>query len=60
MKQLDHLELGNLEIPDERVVVLREFAFLKSMRLVRRPQAYDAELQAKLKTVLPHTTLSFE
>ena len=60
MKHLEHVELGNLEITPERVDVLREFAFLKSMRLVRRPVAYDAELQAKLKAALPQTTLTFE
>jgi hypothetical protein len=60
MKHLEHLELGNLEITPERVAVLKQFAFLKSMRLVRRPVAYDADLQAKLKAALPQTTLTFE
>jgi hypothetical protein len=60
MKHLDHVELGNLEITEARIPVLAEFAFLKSMRLVRRPQPYEPELQAKLKAALPNTALAFE
>lgn len=60
MKSLEHLETTNLDLPPERLPLLREFAFLKSMRLLKRPLPYDAEMQAKLKEILPKTTLTFE
>lgn len=60
MKSLEHLETSSLDLPPERLPLIKEFAFLKSMRLLKRPMPYDAEMQAKLKELLPHTALTFE
>jgi hypothetical protein len=60
MTQLEHLELNDLELPDERVPQLQAFAFLKSMRLVRRPQPYPVETQSKVKGLLPDVALRFD
>lgn len=57
MKHLDHLELGSLPMPPERLPVLKQFAFLKSMRLV---PPYPAELQARIKEVLPNVAIKFD
>jgi hypothetical protein len=60
MKQLEHLELSEFEITEERLPALKEFAFLKSMRIVRRSKPNAPELQAKVKELLPGTTVTFE
>lgn len=60
MKQLEHLELSEFEITEERLPALKEFAFLKSMRIVRRSKPNTPELQAKVKELLPGTTVTFE
>lgn len=60
LKQLESLELNNLPLPDERLPQLQMFSFLKTARLVRRPQAYPAETQAKIKALLPGVTLKFD
>ena len=58
--QLESLEFGNLALTEERVPQLQSFSFLKSLRLVRRPQAYPAEMQDKIKALLPKVDLKFE
>lgn len=60
MTHLESLEFSNLDLPDERVPHLQSFSFLKSLRLVHRPQGYTAETQAKIKALLPHVALTFE
>lgn len=60
MKQLDHLELSEFEITEERLPALKELGFLKSMRIVRRSKPNTPELQAKAATLLPQTKLTFE
>jgi hypothetical protein len=58
MKQLESLELNN--VPEDKLELLKPMTFLKSLRLVKRPQAYSAEAQAKLKAMLPKTAMKFE
>ena len=60
MKQLESLELGNLPMTEDRIALLKTFAFLKSLRLVQRPQAYPAEIQAKITGLLPKVQLIFQ
>ena len=60
MKQLESLELGNLPMTDARVALMKPFAFLTTLRLVQRPQPYAADIQAKLKELLPKVQLIFQ
>jgi hypothetical protein len=60
LKQLEQLELGSLELPDERLPQLQQFAFLKELKLIRRPQSYPPETQAKIKTLLPKVDVKFQ
>ena len=57
MTHLEHLELGGLPLPPERLPVLKQFAFLKSMRLV---PPYPKEVQASIKEALPKVALRFD
>lgn len=57
MTHLEHLELGSLPLPAERLPVLKQFAFLKSMRLV---PPYPPELQTAIKQLLPKVALRFD
>lgn len=57
MKQLEHLELGNLPMTAERVAWLKRFAYLKSMRLV---PPYPKELQTSIQEALPKVAIRFE
>jgi hypothetical protein len=50
MKQLDHLELGQLDLTDERVAQVKQFAFLKTARPVDSSKApYSPELRVKIQ-----------
>jgi hypothetical protein len=60
LKQLEQLELGGLALPDERLPQLQQFAFLKELKLIRRPQSYPAETQAKIKALLPKVDVKFQ
>jgi hypothetical protein len=60
LKQLDQLELGGLVLTDERLPQLQAFAFLKELKLIRRPQPYPEEQQAKIKAMLPKTDVKFQ
>jgi hypothetical protein len=60
LKQLEQLEIGGLELPDERLPQLQQFAFLKELKLIRRPQSYPEETQAKIKALLPKTDVKFQ
>jgi hypothetical protein len=61
MKQLDHLELGQFAIGEERLPQLKALAFLKSARLIGTSKApYSPELRAKIQEAMPKTKLAFE
>jgi hypothetical protein len=60
LKQLEQLELGGLELPDERLPQLQQFAFLKELKLIRRPQSYSPEAQAKIQALLPKVAVKFQ
>ncbi|HSI12406.1 MAG TPA: G protein-coupled receptor LGR4 [Chthoniobacter sp.] len=60
LKQLEQLELGSLELPDERLPQLQAFAHLKELKLIRRPQSYPEETQAKIKALLPKVDVKFQ
>ena len=60
MTQLEQLELSNIVLPDERLGLLQEFAFLKSLRLVPADKPLTAETQARIKALLPKTELQFK
>jgi len=60
MKQLEQLELGKIELSDARLAFFKDFAFLKSMRLVPVKEPFTPETEAKLKALLPKTTLLFK
>lgn len=60
LKQLEQLELGGLELPDERLPQLQAFSFLKELKLIRRPQSYPPETQAKIKALLPKVDVKFQ
>jgi hypothetical protein len=60
MRQLENLEFSNLEITDESLAQLQALSFLKALRLVHRPQPYPAEIQAKIKALLPKVALKFD
>ncbi|MBI1374635.1 MAG: G protein-coupled receptor LGR4 [Phycisphaera sp.] len=58
MTQLEHLELGQFPLTEERLPQLKGLAFLKSFRLLCRP-AIDEAMQAKVQTLLPNTAIKF-
>ena len=60
MTQVEQLEFGGLELPDERVPLLKDFAFLKALRLPYPPKGYSPETQAKVKALLPNVALKFD
>jgi hypothetical protein len=60
MKHLDHLELGNINVPESRLPALKEFAFLKSMRILKAKTPFNAQEQAMIKAVLPAVAIKFE
>ena len=60
LTQLDHLEIGKMPLPDERIPALKPFAFLKSMRLVPAKAPFTPDQQAKIQAVLPKTRLEFK
>ena len=59
LTQLEHLEL-KAPFPDERFPLLKDFAFLKSMRLVPAKDPFTTETQAKIKALLPKTEIQFK
>lgn len=60
LTQLEQLEIGGLQLPDERLPQLRAFAFLKELKLINRPKGYPAETQAKIKALLPKVDVKFQ
>lgn len=59
LTQLEQLEIGGLELPEERLPKLADFKFLKELKLIRRPQSYPADVQAKIKALLPTVNVKF-
>jgi hypothetical protein len=59
LTQLEHLEL-KAPFPDARLPLLKDFAFLKSMRLVPLNDPFTSETQAKIKALLPKTEIQFK
>ncbi len=60
LTQLEQLEIGGLDLPDERVPQLQAFSFLKELKLINRPKGYPAETQAKIKALLPKVDVKFQ
>lgn len=60
LKQLEQIEFGFLELPDDRLPQLQQFSFLKELKLIRRPQPYPPETQAKIKALLPKVDVKFQ
>lgn len=60
LKQLEQLEVGSLELPDDRIPQLAQFAFLKELKVIRRPQGYPAQTQEKIKALLPKVAVKFQ
>ncbi len=58
--QLEHLEISGIPLPDERLALLKDFTFLKSMRLVPSGAPFTPETQAKVKQLLPKTELQLK
>ncbi|MFT5469013.1 MAG: Leucine-rich repeat (LRR) protein [Verrucomicrobiales bacterium] len=47
-KQLEHIELGGIMLPDERIPLMSHFAFLKSIRLVPGNGPFSEDAQVKI------------
>jgi len=60
LSQLTHLEIGKMPLPDERIALLKPFAFLKSMRLVPAKTPFTHDQQAKIEALLPATKIDFK
>ena len=60
LKQLESLELGKVPLPEERLPVLKDFAFLKSLRLVPDKEPFTPATQARIQALLPKTELKFQ
>ncbi len=60
LPKLEILELSGVEMTEERVEQLKAFSKLKTLRIIGRPKPYPAEIQAKIKALLPKTELKFE
>lgn len=60
LKQLEQLEIGGLPLTDDRLPQLLQFAFLKELKLIRRPQSYSEEMQTKIKALLPKVDVKFQ
>jgi len=59
LTQLESLELGKVPLPDERLSELKDFAHLKSLRLVPVKEPFTAATQARIKALLPKVDLKF-
>ena len=55
----ESLELDDVPLPDERLSVLMDFAFLNVLKLVDRQKGYTAETQTKIKALLPKVEVKF-
>lgn len=46
--QLEQLELGGIELTDERLPLLQDFAFLKALRIVKSGTPFTPEMKEKI------------
>ncbi len=60
LTRLQQLEIDGLDLPEERLPQLKGFAFLKELKLIRRPQPYPADSQEKIKALLPGVKVIFQ
>jgi len=60
MKHVENLELSSLEIPESRLPLLKEFSYLKTLRLPKGKMPYSDELKAQIKAALPGVMIKFE
>ncbi|HEY1066594.1 MAG TPA: hypothetical protein VGE52_10810, partial [Pirellulales bacterium] len=60
MKQLEQLELGRPAMPAERLELMKDFGFLKSLRLTPGREPLAPETQERLHAALPKTELKFQ
>jgi hypothetical protein len=58
MTQLESLELGHFEKPEEHLPQLSAFSFLKELKFYF-PKRYSPETQAKIKALLPKVLVKF-
>jgi Leucine-rich repeat (LRR) protein len=59
LSQLQELSFEALPLPENRLQQLRAFAFLKKLTLALRPKGYPQEIQAAVRTLLPHVDVQF-
>ncbi|MCP5540373.1 MAG: G protein-coupled receptor LGR4 [Akkermansiaceae bacterium] len=59
VKQIEELTLSSLPLTEERVAMLKNFAFLKALELIDRKQGYPEDIQAKVAAALPGVTVTF-
>jgi hypothetical protein len=60
MKNLELLELGGLQLSEDRIPLLGAFTFLKELRVINRPKGYPEDIQSKIKALLPKVELKFQ
>lgn len=60
MKQLESLELGSPLLPDERLTLLKDFAFLKELKLIDRKTGYPEATRSKIQALLPSVAVKFQ
>jgi len=60
MTRLENLEFSDLNLTDDTLAQFQSLTFLKALRLVHRPQPYPADIQARIKAMLPNVALKFD
>ena len=60
MKYLESLELGNLELNEERLPLLKNFAHLKMLRVTNPRKPYDEATRAAVQAALPGVAITFQ
>lgn len=60
MKNVEALEMNNLELPQERLALLKDLTHLKSLRLPKGKNPYSDDLKSAIKATLPGVALKFE
>lgn len=57
--QLESLGMDKVALSEGRLPVVSGFAHLKSLTFALRPQGYPADVQAKVKALLPKVAVKF-
>lgn len=61
LRQVENLELGSLALSETRLVLLKDFAHLKSLRVTPPSrEKFSSEVQESVKKLLPAAALKFE